>query len=271
MMVGVDLNDQYTLASPFGDQIPDYLASCNPFGLQGKRIGIARNAIEESTFDISYTAAAFNRAISIMRTAGAIIVENTPFTAFTEWKKREYNPVTRADFASEIAQFFSKLLQNPNNIHTLESLREFTRNHPSERYPERNTANWDVAIERQLSNTCPEYETLRKENHFLGGEGGILGALERHSLDAIVLPTTAAFEIPALVGTPIITVPLSAASADTPIIMEALGDVVEMAPGIPFGISFLGPKWSEETLIEMAYAFEQRTLARGSLKRHIVC
>ncbi|KAB8073401.1 amidase signature domain-containing protein [Aspergillus leporis] len=210
--------------------------------LHGKRIGIARNVIEESTIDISYTVAEFNRAVSIMKTAGAVIVENTHFTAFSEWKKREYNPVTRADFASEIVQFLSKLARNPNSIHTLESLREFTRSHPSERYPELNTANWDVAIERQLSNACPEYDTLYKENLFLDGTGGILGALERHSLDAIVLPTVAAFEIPALVGTPIVTVPLSAASADTPVTMETSGDVVEMAPGIPFGISFLGPK-----------------------------
>ena len=42
-----------------------------------------------------------------------------------------------------------------------------------------------------------------------------------------------------------------------------------VAPGIPFGISFLGKKWSEETLIEIAYAFEQKSLVRRKLKRYI--
>ena len=59
-------------------------------------------------------------------------------------------------------------------------------------------------------------------------------------------------------------------SEDIPIEKENFWDVVEIAPGIPFGISFLGAKWSEETLIGMAYAYEQRTLVRKNPKRCIV-
>jgi amidase len=32
--------------------------------------------------------------------------------------------------------------------------------------------------------------------------------------------------------------------------------------GLPFGIVFLGSAWSESRLIELGYAFEQRTHAR---------
>ena len=32
--------------------------------------------------------------------------------------------------------------------------------------------------------------------------------------------------------------------------------------GLPVGISFIGPAWSEPTLIKLAYAFEQGTRAR---------
>ncbi|KAL6857577.1 hypothetical protein ACO1O0_005018 [Amphichorda felina] len=239
-------------------------------GLEGKRIGIPRNAIDECPTDISHATADFEIAIRKMKEAGATIVEDTDFTAFTDWKKRSYNLVTRADFASNIVKFLNQLDHNPNNIDSLESLRSFTRNHPEEDYPARNTFTWDVAIERHLCNTCPEFKSLLWENLWLGGEGGVLGALERHSLDAIALPTTAAFEIPALVGTPIITVPLGAASENTLVTMEPSEDnVVEMGPGIPFGISFLGRKWSEQTLIEIAYAFEQRSLVRPCLKRHV--
>jgi amidase len=32
--------------------------------------------------------------------------------------------------------------------------------------------------------------------------------------------------------------------------------------GLPVGVSFIGPAWSEATLIRLAYAFEQGTKAR---------
>ena len=32
--------------------------------------------------------------------------------------------------------------------------------------------------------------------------------------------------------------------------------------GLPLGLSFMGPAWSEADLLAMAYAFEQATLAR---------
>jgi amidase len=270
VLVGVDEMDVYTMGSPFKDHVPDYLASCKLLGLKNKRIGIARNVMVESQYDTQYTISAFERAISTMKAEGSTIIDHTDFTAFGEWKKRKYNPVTRADFASNIVQFFSKLTHNPNNIDSIESLRDFTWTHPLEDYPAKNTANWDVAIERKWNNnTCPDFKDLYQENIYFGGEGGILGALERHNLDAIVLPTAIAYEIPALVGTPIITVPLGAAAADTPVTLEASGNVVEMAPGVPFGISFLGARWSEQTLIEIAYAFEQKTQVRRTLKRVI--
>jgi amidase len=32
--------------------------------------------------------------------------------------------------------------------------------------------------------------------------------------------------------------------------------------GLPVGVSFLGPRWSEPRLLSLAYAFEQATNAR---------
>ena len=270
VIAGIDPNDSYTSESPFKNGPPDYLAACKLSGLQGKRIGIARNVIDESSDEVTHVIEAFERAISVMANAGATIVEDTNFTALSQWKKREYNPVTRADFVTNLAQYLSKLERNPRNIQSIEDLRDFTWKFPEEDYPSRNTRNWDTAIEQKMNNTCPEFWPIYQENLYLGGEGGILGALERHGLDAVVIPTVIASSIPGMVGTPIVTVPLGTASDDTPIQKEAFWDVVESAPGIPFGISFLGSQWSEETLIEIAYAFEQRTLVRSTLKRRIV-
>ena len=270
VIAGIDPNDSYTSESPFKDGPPDYLAACKLSGLQGKRIGIARNVIDESSDEVTHAIEAFERAISVMANAGATIVEDTNFTAHSQWKKREYNPVTRADFVTNLAQYLSTLERNPRNIQSIEDLRDFTWKFPKEEYPSRNTRNWDTAIEQKMNNTCPEFWPIYQENLYLGGEGGILGALERHGLDAVVIPTVIASSIPGMVGTPIVTVPLGTASDDTPVQKEAFWDVVESAPGIPFGISFLGSQWSEETLIEIAYAFEQRTVVRNTLQRRIV-
>jgi amidase len=40
--------------------------------------------------------------------------------------------------------------------------------------------------------------------------------------------------------------------------------------GIPFGMSFVGKPWSEEKLIGLAYAFEQKTQTGKTIKPVIV-
>ncbi|MBV5323664.1 hypothetical protein JZU51_02810, partial [bacterium] len=47
------------------------------------------------------------------------------------------------------------------------------------------------------------------------------------------------------------------------------GNLNETGPNTPFGIAFSGAKWSEETLIGMAFAFEQKTQVRKSIKPHV--
>jgi len=95
---------------------------------------------------------------------------------------------------------------------------------------------------------------------------GVIGALDCHDLDALVMPTFASFHLPAIAGLPIVTVPLGFFPANTPVVMNANGMTVNIGPGIPFGISFIGRRWSEETLISFAYAFEQRTIARRKMR-----
>ncbi|KAI0132398.1 amidase signature domain-containing protein [Xylariales sp. AK1849] len=269
VIVGHDVNDKYTLMSPFINGLPDYLAACKLCGLQGKRIGIAWNVIGGSANEVSYMMDAFHRAVPILSEAGATIIDCADFTAYDQWKKRKYNPVPRADFAANFPQYMSQLDRNPNKIYTVEDLRAFTQEFPDEEYPFRNTSVWDNIIETGAINTSPQFPEIYQRNLRIGGEGGIEGAIERHNLDAVILPTPIASSLPALIGSPIITVPLGSASADVSTTKEVVGDAIELAPGLPFGISFLGSRWSEETLLGIAYAFEQLTLVRDTLQRHI--
>ena len=106
-------------------------------------------------------------------------------------------------------------------------------------------------------------------NQYLAGPLGVTGALKNHSLDALLLPTEFSPNFPALIGSPVITVPLGCYNASTRVITNGFGNLNAIAPNLPFGISFMGPKFSEELLIGLAYAFEQRTLVRNTVIPYI--
>ncbi|PYH98033.1 amidase signature enzyme [Aspergillus ellipticus CBS 707.79] len=267
-IAGPDPKDNYTLASPFGDKLPNYSAACKMSGLEGKRIGIPRNVLDYLGASGAPVLSAFEAATSVIRNAGATIVDNTNFTAYSDFlKSPEPALVEAADFTSGIAAYLASLEKNPNNFRNLKDIRSYTQNDSYEEYPSRDTGVWDEVIAAGINNTSPAFWPMYQRTLYFGEEGGLLGALSRNNLDAVILPTLIASDIPAVVGTPIITVPLGAYPDGTPIEYNARGNLIQKAPGIPFGISFLGPKWSEEALIGMAYAFEQRTLVRHQLGR----
>ncbi|EAU31864.1 predicted protein [Aspergillus terreus NIH2624] len=264
-MAGPDPPDNYTLASPFGQQIPDYPAACKLSALQGKRIGVAQNVLSGVS---SPVLSAFQHALDILQSAGATIVPGTNFTAWDEFRNSTTpDMVVAADFTSDLTTFLSSLTTNPNHIRSLDDLRAYTQHDPREQYPSRDTALWDLMLAGAVDNTSPAFWAMYQQNLYFGGEGGLLGALARHNLDAVVLPTAVAARIPALIGSPVVTVPLGAWPDGTPVVRNAFGDLVVQAPGVPFGMSFLGARWSEESLIGMAYAFEQRTRVRETLRR----
>ncbi len=49
---------------------------------------------------------------------------------------------------------------------------------------------------------------------------GIIGALDCHDLDALVMPTFVSFHLPAIAGLPIVTAPLGFFPANTPFVMN---------------------------------------------------
>ncbi|PGH13756.1 hypothetical protein AJ79_03455 [Helicocarpus griseus UAMH5409] len=267
VIAGPDPKDNYTSAIPF-DTLPDYEAACQLSALKGKRIGIPTNALE--LFSINQRILeAFNTAISVLTEAGATIIENANFTALEEFNSSPSSVnVVKADFVSDIASFFSDLATNPNKIANLPELRDFTQSFSLEAFPDRDTARWDDALNLGFNNTSPKFWPIYQEAVRLAGEGGIIGALHRNKLDAVILPSSFAASVPAVVGSPIITVPMGAWPPGTEVEVGKRG-LVNVAPGVPMGLSFLGDLWSEESLIGMAYAYEQRSLNRGKLKRYI--
>ena len=120
-----------------------------------------------------------------------------------------------------------------------------------------------------ITNESEESYNAYEANLNMADEQGVTGTLDKYDLDALVMPTFASFHLPAIAGLPIVTVPLGFFPSDTPLVWNPKGTAINIAPQIPFGIAFVGRRWSEETLIAMAYAFEQRTLQRQKMVPYI--
>lgn len=234
-IAGKDQYDNYTSAIPF-KVIPDYVAACNPKALKGKRIGIPRNAIypQDGSEPIL---AAFEKAISLIRKAGATVLDNTNITADAADEYFNGNAsfiVLSADFISDLPNLYlSQLKTNPNNVKNVVEVRAFTQKLLVEEYPDRDTAVWDFALGLGINNTAPEFWPYYQRNLQIAGPEGILGILKNNSLDALILPTDFASGLPARVGTPVVTVPMGFYPANTTVVYNSRGTLVELGPQIP--------------------------------------
>lgn len=117
-----------------------------------------------------------------------------------------------------LPKFLAEMTVNPSGVKNLSDVRRATQADPREEFPARDTQTWDITLDRQgFGNEDPRALAALAENLRLGGEGGMLGAIERNRLDALVLPTGVSRSMAAIVGAPIVTVPMGYLPPDTPV------------------------------------------------------
>ncbi|KAL0255075.1 hypothetical protein SLS55_009603 [Diplodia seriata] len=264
-----DPADNYTAANPrLNTTAPNYTGACNLSALAGARIGIPTNVLALSSTALLSTAerAAFASSLAVLRNAGATLVPNANFSAYPAYLlSSNESLVLAADFQTNLRAYLGALTLNPANVSDLAGVRAFTRSDPREAWPDRDTGVWDEALDGQgWDNGDPRFWQALQADLFLGGEGGVLGALERDGgLDAVVLPTSVSPGVPALVGAPVVTVPMGFYGGNETVVESAGGrGLVGRAPGIP--------KWDEEKLIGLAYAYEQRSMVRSKGQQYIL-
>jgi amidase len=224
-IAGVDPKDNYTFAIPHSGKIPNYVTACRPGALQGARIGIPYNIL---TTEAGPELSAFNSAVNLMKSSGAIIIDAN----FTVPSPNTSSIVLEADFVSNLATYLSELTYNPHNINSLSQLRQFTYNDTLEQYPDRNMARWDSAVANGLNNTDGRAWAALQDNYYYGGEGGLLGTIRRNNLDAVILPTSQSAGRAAIVGAPVITVPLGFYPPETTVLTNVRG-LVTRGPNVP--------------------------------------
>ncbi|KAK8040602.1 hypothetical protein PG991_000390 [Apiospora marii] len=238
----------------------------------GKRLGVPRNLFMQYSDVEEYRPqiAGFDASLDIFRAAGAEIVDNLHLEGGDALANSNFeNVVLMADFVTDVANYFSELTVNPYNITSLAELQEITQGTPMEGWPERDTQIWQDALDLGFDNTSPEFWSNYTADLYYGGLLGITGAIKNMSLDALVMPTTFSSMLPAIIGAPIVTVPLGRYPDNTTVVPNQLGTLNATGPNLPFGIAFLGEHFSEEKLISLAYAFEQRTKVRNTIKPYI--
>jgi amidase len=228
----------------------DYMAALDADALKGKRIGVFRFAAgSHPEMDVIY-----ERALSRLRGAGATLIEvKTPDSA----------PIGAAELKVLLDELKSDLnaylSSTPAAVQTrdLAALIEYDRKSPYEL----EFFGQELFIQSQATGGVeePGYKDALETSRRLAGTEGLDRLISENKLDLFIAPTTTAAwrvdmvygdvngdsftQLPAISGYPHLTVPMG------------------MVQGLPVGLSFIGPKWSEAMLIGCGFAYTQRAPA----------
>ncbi|KAJ4475830.1 amidase signature enzyme [Lentinula lateritia] len=260
VIAGEDLNDRRTLSQP--RPVPDYSKALDVNALRGKRIGVPRSSIPSDTIDVQSILSAFDDSLRIMESLGATIVESANLPSAEEIKGLNRLQVLHVDFKIELNEYLAALKEVPTGVRTLADLIQFNIDHAELELPE-GYSSQGILIDSEATNGRDEaYGKALARSLELGATRGIDAALKEYKLDALVLPARNTTTPAAIAGYPTVTVPLGFFPEDEPVKYD--GNIAYPAPGMPFGLSFIGTAFDEYALIGMAYAFEQKTKVRTS-------
>ncbi|KAM0167592.1 hypothetical protein ACHAQE_000487 [Botrytis cinerea] len=218
-IVDVDPFDNYTFGIPYGAGL-DFVSACDFLALKGARLGIPRNVISSmSNNSTGSMLEAFNKSLAILRSDGAIIIENTDFPSTQESRNNGLLTiqVVAADSVVALKKYLSLLAYNSHNITDLEGIRAWTQSSSLEDCPNKPTDIWDVVLENR-NNTDYKFWRAYQRALYRGKEGGLLGVIKRYKLDDVILPSLFSSNWAAVVDTPITSVPMGAIPSDQPIV-----------------------------------------------------
>ncbi len=228
----------------------DYVAALNRGGLKGARLGVMRFAAGFGTD------APFEAALAVLRAQGATLVEI---------KKFDDKAIGDNEFAVLMSEFKAGLDEylRTSPAPVPRSLAQVIAWNQAHRGQELALFGQDLFDKAQATKGLgdPAYLKARRTSFAAAGPNGIDKMLRTHRLDALVGPTMpAAWKIDAVHGDQFSGGGAGslAAVAGYPHLTVPMGQV----KGLPVGLSFIGPKWSDTLMLRLGYAYEQ---ARGPL------
>jgi amidase len=227
----------------------DYAAQLDANSLKGKRIGVMRFA---STPQLN---PAFNTALAILRQQGAILVDIKKFDDKLVGKN-EF-PVLLTELKADMGKYL-KDSPAPIASRSLADLIQFDKDHAQQEMSLFGQEIFEQA-EKTKGLNDPAYKKARRVSFTAAGPNGIDRLLKQYNVVALVGPTAGpAWKIDAVNGDQFSGGGAGnlAAVAGYPHLTVPMG----LVKGLPVGLSFMGPKWSEARLLSLGYAYEQ---ARG--------
>ena len=250
-MAGSDPADPATMRA--NEMRADYAARLDADALNGRRIGVLRSM---AGFHPGVDAR-FEEALAQLRAAGAELVEiNAPPPALDAIGADEFT-ILMAELKSDLDAY---LASTPASVQarTLADVVQFNRDTPEEL-----ALFGQDLFERAAASAGAEDPAYRAAiaRAPVAARQVLDGLLTAHGVDALVAPTTGpawvtdvvlgdhyvgggASTLPAVAGYPHLTVPMG------------------LVQGLPVGLSFIGPAWSEAELLSFGFAYESRANAR---------
>jgi amidase len=251
-LVGVDPRDKATADSQ-GKSADDYIKFLDMKGLQGARIGVARNYFGfHDAVD-----AVMTQALEAMKRQGATVIDPAEIPNMDKVGEHENNVLLyelKADLNAYLAGLRPKA-----PVHSLKDVIAFNEQNKEKEMPYFGQDRF-IKAEAKGPLIDKEYLDALEKCRRLTRAEGIDAVMDKHKLDALVAPSEGPAWLTDLVNGDhgLASSTTAAAVAGYPSITVPAGFV----QGLPVGISFFGRAWSEPTLIKLAYAFEQATKAR---------
>lgn len=248
-LAGKDPRDPATAVA---EGIADYAEGLDPKALEGARIGVVRSQGFGRNPAVD---AVFDGAVEAIRKLGAVVVDPVDLAWSQEIDDAEYE-VLLYEFKDGMERYLAERGGPHRSLADLIAWNEAHRDRESPWFGQE--IFHAAAAKGPLSDEA--YRNARKTCVEGARTKGLETTLSADRLDAIVTPTNGlawlidwangdsytggSSSLAAVAGTPSVTVPAGSAF------------------GLPVGVSFSGPAWSEAKLIRYAYAFEQGTRAR---------
>jgi amidase len=252
VMAGSDAADAATREADARKR--DYVAALDREALRGRRIGVMR----WRTGDLPEVDAMFERALAVLREAGAELVDIADAGVPKELGDLELQ-VLLTELKADLDAY---LATTPPAVkaRTLADVIAFNEAHREAEMALFGQDLFEKAAETK-GVAAPDYLDALAKARSMAGANGIDRLLRENQVSMLVGPTNGpawmtdlvngdqsvdgyASQLPAVSGYPHLTVPMGAVR------------------GLPVGLSFIGPAWSEAELIGGAYAYEQRAHAR---------
>ncbi|MCH7564656.1 MAG: amidase [Gemmatimonadetes bacterium] len=251
-LTGVDPRDDVTNASQ-GNAHADYTQYLDAGGLQGARIGVARQFFGANP----YVDTLMDDAIEAMRQAGATIVDPADIPTRQQMGEPSFQ-VLLYELKADMAAYLATLGPSAP-VRTLADIIAFNEANADREMP---YFGQEIFIEAEEKGplTDPEYIEAVALARRLSREEGIDAVMDEYRLDAIIGPTGG----PAW-RTDLVNGDNFSLSSSSPAAISGYPNITVPAGfvfGLPVGISFFGRAWSEPVLLRIAYAFEQATQHR---------